>query len=52
MHACINIFTETLCTGRMRYKGNIFQQSLTGLNSEFSFSNSDCHIEIKELNYP
>ena len=36
---------------RARYD-TIFKRSLTGLNSEFSFSGTGCHTKIKELSLP
>ena len=33
-------------------KRSMFKQTLTGLNSEFSFSKADCHIKVQEQNLP
>ena len=39
--------SESLCTSRMQYMGN-FKQSLTGSNSERSFSKTSYHTKVKE----
>ena len=53
IYVYIYVFTQPLCLCRMRNKV-ILKQSLTGLNSEFSFFMTGCHIKIKVaslLNY-
>ena len=44
-------FYEPHHTNRMRHKVN-FKRSLTGLNSEFSFSQTSCHTKAKEHSLP
>ena len=42
---------QPLCSGRIWHKVN-FKQSLTGLNSEFSFSYTSCLIKAEEPSLP
>ena len=37
---------------KMRQKVHFFKWSLTGFNSEFSFSKIDSHTKVKELDLP
>ena len=46
-----NHIYQPLRSGKIWHKVN-FKQSLTGLNSEFSFSQTGCHSKIKELSLP
>ena len=46
-----NIFTQPFRKNRMQLKSN-FKQCLTSLNSEFSFSKSDCYTKVSELTLP
>ena len=46
------IFTQPLCSGRIWYKVNFFKRSLTGLNSEFSFSYTSCLTKAEEPSLP
>ena len=48
----ISIFTQPLRSGRIWHKVNFFQQSLTGLNSEFSFSKTSCLTKAEEHSLP
>ena len=43
------LFTQTLRSGRIWHKVNFFKRSLTGLNSEFSFSLTNCLNKAEEL---
>ena len=46
-------FTRPLHRSRMRHKINLFLKlSLTGLNSEFSFSLTSCHTKVWEHSLP
>ena len=42
------IFTQPLHSGRTWHKVNLFKQSLTGLNLEFSFSSTSCLSKAEE----
>ena len=46
------IFTQPLRSGRIWHKVNFFKRSLTGLNSEFSFSKTICLTKAKEPRLP
>ena len=50
IHMCIIfiLFTQPLCLGTK----SIFKQSLTGLNSEFSFSETSCLTKSEEPSLP
>ena len=47
----IYIYYQHLHTSRMGHKVNS-KRSLTGLNTEFSFSSIGCHIKVQELSLP
>ena len=46
------IFTQPLRSGRIWHKINLFKRSLTGLNSEFSFSLTSCLTNVEEPSLP
>ena len=48
----IYVFTQLLRMRRIQHKVNFFQQSLTGLNSEFSSSQISCLTKVKDLGLP
>ena len=46
------LFTQPLRSGRIWHKVNFFKRSLTGLNSEFSFSKTSCLTKAEEPSLP
>ena len=46
------MFNMYLPNKQDRAQGPFFKQNLTGLNSEFSFSQVGCHIRVKEPSLP
>ena len=46
------IFTQPLRSGRIWHKVNFFKRSVTGLNSEFSFSYTSCLTKAEEPRMP
>ena len=46
------LFTQPLRSGRIWHKVNFLKRSLTGLNSEFSFSETSCLTKAEELSLP
>ena len=47
-----SIFTQLLSLGRIWHKVNFLKRSLTGLNSEFSFSKTSCLTKAEEPSLP
>ena len=50
-HTVIHIY-QTLRSGRIWHNVNFFKRSLTGLNSEFSFSKTSCFTKAEEFSLP
>ena len=51
-NTCYIYIYQPLRSGRIWHKRSIFKQSLTGLNSEFSFSKTGCLIRAEEPTLP